>query len=548
MWHLAVGSSTSPDTAPSSNGDGQFAAWPHPRSPTHHHIKSPVKGVCAYASPESPLSKMEVAWHAAHPPPPPPPHQPFHIPPPERPRGVSPRRLARQAAQLGSPPAPAAPFNMGVAPWWEDESRAGRRAAHAGTAPRPDTTLCYRCGECGTAVEQYSDEELGLCVIVLATFVHREPAAAAPMLPALLHNADTNTRLPGSAVFVAHQFLRCVLHQLAPHNKQRQMFFKSIAQAFVDFNELYPCGPLQLVCLAPEVLGPAGACGALLQQLETLLRNIALHLPQLDDVLPLLRAATAALRIPAANQHKSILEPISKIISYGIQNFVLKLSVISELSVACVRAFSRDRDKFILQGHGCNLLLPPQLNTGDLLTAGPAGPEAREGGIAQYVAMELALEHGGCMRPDRGQPGRHLMPWMSSNLPGNRDVSECVSRVRLVSWLVVGALCNCRGGAALRACVPQDATCHITDHIQVCKSDVSECVSHVRLVSWLVVGALCNCRGGSALRACLAETVNLHFLSLLESLLECNSTVLNKLLPLWTPILYSPLFNVSTEH
>ncbi|XP_073959822.1 uncoordinated protein 79-like [Choristoneura fumiferana] len=42
----------------------------------------------------------------------------------------------------------------------------------------------------------------------------------------------------------------------------------------------------------------------------------------------------------------------------------------------------------------------------------------------------------------------------------------------------------------------------------------------------------------------LAETVNLHFLGLLESLLECNSTVLNKLLPLWTPILQSPLFNM----
>lgn len=39
--------------------------------------------------------------------------------------------------------------------------------------------------------------------------------------------------------------------------------------------------------------------------------------------------------------------------------------------------------------------------------------------------------------------------------------------------------------------------------------------------------------------------MNLHFLSLLESLLECNSTVLNKLLPLWTPILHSPLFSVS---
>ncbi|CAB3256113.1 unnamed protein product [Arctia plantaginis] len=43
----------------------------------------------------------------------------------------------------------------------------------------------------------------------------------------------------------------------------------------------------------------------------------------------------------------------------------------------------------------------------------------------------------------------------------------------------------------------------------------------------------------------LAETVNLHFLSLLESLLDCNSTVLNKLLPLWTPILHSPLFSVA---
>lgn len=37
----------------------------------------------------------------------------------------------------------------------------------------------------------------------------------------------------------------------------------------------------------------------------------------------------------------------------------------------------------------------------------------------------------------------------------------------------------------------------------------------------------------------LAETVNLHFLSLLEALLECNSMVLSKLLPLWSPVLYS---------
>ncbi|XP_053615401.1 protein unc-79 homolog isoform X1 [Plodia interpunctella] len=805
---IVVGSSTSPDTGPSSSGSGQFSSWPH-KSQEHHHVKSPVKGVAsagvAYASPESPLSKMEVWWPAPPQRPPHPQHQPFHIPPTERllpigpkpnkeqypvfnalvdrvrealslpddstdktdssksepeptptptptsrapemkklssegsrSRGTSPRRLARQAAQLGSPPAPdhdhdhdhadgpqrpnSTESACEVGSWWESASRGGRRAAHAappGAAPPPDTTLCYRCAECGCAVEQCSDEELGLCVIVLATFIHREPAAAAGMLPALLQavsrvvqlgqyswQVDTNTRLPGSAVFVAHQFLRCVLHQLAPNNvflqiflqrtpeKQRLMFFKSIAQAFVDFNELYPCGPLQLVvehlnskktlpidqitviagniamyleCLAPEALGPQSACVALLQQLEALFRSTALQLPQLDDVLPLLRVATAALRIPTAAIHKSILEPISKIISYGIQNFVVKLSVISELSMACVRVFSRDRDKllvcrvlvyelvqalrtkttvpddnlfiliqFVLQGHGCTLLLPPQLSAGDLLAA-PSSGEVRDlgsgavdcmrphlpdmldllqdphllnkikgsvsksivnrnliclnedtlgaivkGGIAQYVAMELALEHSRG-KQDRGQACRH-MPWLTSSIPGSREVCECVSRVRLISWLVMGALCNSRGQQPLQQPVPQDATCHITDHVQTIMSSYVEqskpgpqrmnALFHAFILCQLWTLYLEEIASGSTpssephnTTVCilldfwcklvpsilqvtvqskiLAETVNLHFLSLLESLLECNSTVLNKLLPLWIPILHSPLFNM----
>ncbi|KAK8719402.1 hypothetical protein OTU49_014058 [Cherax quadricarinatus] len=33
--------------------------------------------------------------------------------------------------------------------------------------------------------------------------------------------------------------------------------------------------------------------------------------------------------------------------------------------------------------------------------------------------------------------------------------------------------------------------------------------------------------------------VNLHFLSLMEALHECRSTVLTKLLPLWAPVLYT---------
>ena len=33
--------------------------------------------------------------------------------------------------------------------------------------------------------------------------------------------------------------------------------------------------------------------------------------------------------------------------------------------------------------------------------------------------------------------------------------------------------------------------------------------------------------------------VNLHFLGLLEALMECHSTILVKLLPLWTPVLFA---------
>ena len=33
--------------------------------------------------------------------------------------------------------------------------------------------------------------------------------------------------------------------------------------------------------------------------------------------------------------------------------------------------------------------------------------------------------------------------------------------------------------------------------------------------------------------------VNLHFLSLMEALMECHSTILGKLTPLWTPVLFA---------
>lgn len=49
-----------------------------------------------------------------------------------------------------------------------------------------DDSVCHRCSECGVMFEEYSDEEIGIMVTILGTFIHREPSLAAPFLPEIL--------------------------------------------------------------------------------------------------------------------------------------------------------------------------------------------------------------------------------------------------------------------------------------------------------------------------------------------------------------------------
>lgn len=46
--------------------------------------------------------------------------------------------------------------------------------------------MCERCSECGAVKEEYTDEEMGIMLIILGTFIHREPTLAAPFLPDIL--------------------------------------------------------------------------------------------------------------------------------------------------------------------------------------------------------------------------------------------------------------------------------------------------------------------------------------------------------------------------
>ncbi|XP_030755941.1 protein unc-79 homolog [Sitophilus oryzae] len=258
-----------------------------------------------------------------------------------------------------------------------------------------------RCSECGTVRETYSDEEMGLCIVALGTFIHREPSLAAPLLPDILSivakiatnasypwQCESSIHLPGGAVSVAHQFLRCVLHQLAPNGIFMQMFqtkasehirlqfFKSVIQALVDFNELNPIAPLQLllenlnskktlpVDLMPTILsnmasylnclpleaaiGPTTPMwSTVLQQLEILYRKLLFLLNALDDVAPLLNIMASVFKMPLITQFKGILEPFSKVLSYAIQTHTLKYNLLVEICYLCNKAFTKDRDKLI---------------------------------------------------------------------------------------------------------------------------------------------------------------------------------------------------------
>ncbi|KAF6204812.1 hypothetical protein GE061_018974 [Apolygus lucorum] len=574
-----------------------------------------------------------------------------------------------------------------------------------------DDCIYERCGECGTVKEEYNDDELGLCIVILGTFIHREPALAAPLLPEILTivaklaltptyswQNESNIHLPGGAISVAHQFLRCVLHQLAPNGVFMQMFqtnmnesnrlqfFRSVSQALLDFNELNPIAPLQLLletlnskktlpealptilhnvacyldCLPLEAgLAPsAGAWSSLLTQLDLLFRRLSLQI-QAATPLPLLRIMLSALRVPGMAACKGILDPFSKVLGYSIQNFVLKYQYLVDLCYLCNRAFTREREKqaltrtvvfelvqalkfktnipesnflllinFVLQDAGG--MLPPTVGLDDAtypsldsipvfntfaaevmrqhlgdaldfladihtitkikmaadkikskgmslgLSEDTFGGTLKSG-IAQFVALEMTR---GSSRDNRAV-SRYL-PWLynapSSVQQGPREFLECVAHMRLLSWLLIGALTHTALHSSPCLPVPQEAACHIADHVQVIMAGFAEqskaSVLHMSSLFhafvlcqlWTVYleqGASSNLPSSDAHSVTmsilfdfwgkvtpsilqlvshskvLAEMVNLHFVSLLEALLECKSAVLNKLMPVWSPVLYS---------
>ncbi|XP_028968019.1 protein unc-79 homolog [Galendromus occidentalis] len=277
------------------------------------------------------------------------------------------------------------------------------------SVPRPaDDIVLDRCSDCGAIIEHYAHDEIGLCIVALATYIHREPSLAAPIMPDMLRvvakiaqqyfyawQSESNMHLPGGCNSVACQFIRCTLHRLSANGIFIQIFqghfdrdfFKVLASCLADFNELNQLQPLitlvedlnerkQLcreqtlhtltnVATYLEALLPADSnvshWSTFLPHLDTLLRRVILILSPLQQTSGgntlntsvaslscLLRIMTSILKAPGINACKTILEPFSKILSHAIEHSIVGYHQVLELCHLCYRNMQRDRDKNLL--------------------------------------------------------------------------------------------------------------------------------------------------------------------------------------------------------
>lgn len=155
----------------------------------------------------------------------------------------------------------------------------------------------------------------------------------------------------------------------------------------------------------------------------------------------------------------------------------------------CLRQYLNDILDFLADFHTLSKI--KNFKNGAVLPAGLIEDTlggVLKGAIAQYLALEMSRGNS----KDNKAVARYL-PWLynapSSLQQGPKEFTECVGHIRLLSWLLMGALTHTalaanKGGPigqhgatvnyhlqhpghTVAQPVPQEASCHIADHIQV---------------------------------------------------------------------------------
>ncbi|KAM4690013.1 protein unc-79 homolog isoform 2-T2 [Rhinophrynus dorsalis] len=209
-------------------------------------------------------------------------------------------------------------------------------------------------------------------------------------------------------------------------------------------------------------------------------------------------------------------------------------------------------------------------------------------GLAQIAAMEITRGN----HRDNKAVIRYL-PWLyhppSAMQQGPKEFIECVTHIRLLSWLLLGSLTHgvvCVNSPSPCMPIPLDAGSHVADHLIVIligfpeqsKTSVLHMCSlfHAFIFAQLwtvyceqaaIAPSLQNQNEFSftailtalefwsrvtpsilqlmAHNTVMVEMVCLHLISLMEALQECNSTVFVKLIPMWLPMIQSNLKHLS---
>uniref|UniRef100_G1NKF2 Unc-79 homolog, NALCN channel complex subunit n=1 Tax=Meleagris gallopavo TaxID=9103 RepID=G1NKF2_MELGA len=209
-------------------------------------------------------------------------------------------------------------------------------------------------------------------------------------------------------------------------------------------------------------------------------------------------------------------------------------------------------------------------------------------GLAQITAMEITRGN----HRDNKAVIRYL-PWLyhppSAMQQGPKEFIECVSHIRLLSWLLLGSLTHnvvCPNSPSSCMPIPLDAGSQIADHLIVIligfpeqsKTSVLHMCSlfHAFIFAqlWTVyceqtaVAPTVQNQNEFSFTAILTalefwsrvtpsilqlmahnkvmvEMVCLHVISLMEALQECNSTIFVKLIPMWLPMIQSNLKHLS---
>ncbi|XP_023036492.1 protein unc-79 homolog isoform X5 [Drosophila willistoni] len=427
-----------------------------------------------------------------------------------------------------------------------------------------DYTVVERCSDCGAHIEEYTDEEIGILIVILGTFIHREPAMAAPFLPEILTmtsriclscthawQGENGPPLASSAQAVALQFIRCVLHQLAPNGIFLQVFqtqmkmkirhnhFRSIAKALQDFQDLNATSPIYMVCDSltskkalpidqlpvifrnmAEYLNlqcvPAEAGVGLavwsqaMQAMETLLRQVIVIMPNLSNAEYLLDIMAATLRLNCVP--KTLLDPYSKIMAYCVQHTNLEYQTLYELCTLNTRSFSKDRDKNLL----CRQMIF------EFVQALKFKSNIPDHNLLTVIGFVL-LDAGGTMPPGSCPGLPDAAPVLTTNAADClrqyiNDVIDFLADFHTLSKIKNfknGQVSNGLGedtlGGVLKGAVAQYLALEMSrgnsrdnkavsrylpwlnnapSSLQQGPKEFTECVGHMRLLSWLLLGSL----------------------------------------------------------